>query len=95
MRGAGADRRGRCRWSQHDWLGWDLPLRLAGRSLDIIPLALDPLPLRKPGVPGVNIGQKATSAGRTYHPSGSRGGGDDGPAVSAGASRAIMHRDDG
>jgi hypothetical protein len=95
LRGAGADGRGCRRWRQHDWLSWDLPLRLAGRSLDVIPLPLDSLPLGKPGVSAVNIGQKATSPGQTYHPSGSRGGGEDGPAVSAGASRAIVQRDDG
>jgi hypothetical protein len=38
---------------------------------------------------GTNTG--FDSVGRTYHPSGKRGGGDDGPAVSAGFSCAIIH----
>lgn len=69
-------------------------MRLARRSLHIIPFALNALPLRKPWrrvqlTSGTHTG--FDSVGRAYHPSGKRGGGDDGPAVSAGFSCAIFH----
>lgn len=94
LRRTGPDGCRRCGRSQDDGLGWNLPLRLACRSLHIIPLALYALPLRKPRTrlqlpSGTNKG--FDSVGRTYHPSGKRGGGDDGPAVSAGFSCAIFH----
>lgn len=98
LRGAGPDGCRRCRRRQDDRFGWDLPLRLSRRSLHIVPLALDALPLREPwtraqSTSGTNTGFH--SAGQAYHPSGKRGGGDDGPAVSAGSSCAIIHTEDG
>jgi hypothetical protein len=40
--------RRRCRRGQDDRFGWDLPLRLPGRSLYVIPFPSDTFPLREP-----------------------------------------------